>query len=187
MEHIHSVPTVSSHYTRAKSPDICYLEGNLNIKKLFRLHQIWMEEKYPDETRVRLSFYRNQFRGLRLGFQPPMTDMCSCCDHLKVALAKATPEVAVGLQAMFNEHLNQAKEGQRLMKSFVSNEDNDAKCICLDLQQTLPVPRLSTSVAYYQKKLWMYNLCIHDLRDWWSFSEVVFVGQCEALVCLGFA
>ena len=25
------------------------------------------------------------------------------------------------------------------------------------------------------------------LRDWWSFSEVVFVGQCEALVCLGFA
>ena len=26
-----------------------------------------------------------------------------------------------------------------------------------------------------------------SLRDWWSLSEVVFVGQCEALVCLGFA
>ena len=24
------------------------------------------------------------------------------------------------------------------------------------------------------------------LRDWWSFLAMVFVGQCEALVCLGF-
>ena len=25
-----------------------------------------------------------------------------------------------------------------------------------------------------------------SLRDWWSFLEVVFVGQCEVFVCLGF-
>ena len=24
------------------------------------------------------------------------------------------------------------------------------------------------------------------LRDWWSFLEIVFVGQCEVFVCLGF-
>ena len=27
---------------------------------------------------------------------------------------------------------------------------------------------------------------MRPLRDWWSFLAMVFVGQCEVLVCLGF-
>ena len=30
------------------------------------------------------------------------------------------------------------------------------------------------------------NPSLAALRDWWSFLAMVFVGQCEALVCLGF-
>lgn len=165
VQHIKSFPTVSSHYTRAKSPLMRYLEGTLNIKKMYRMYLLWMETHYPNETRVTSSFYRKTFRGFRLGFKPPMSDTCSKCDHFKVAISKETDEDR--RQVIKNEkkeHLTKAKEGQRLMKMLSKDTDDNTCCICIDLQQTLPVPRLSTSVAYYQKKLWMYNLCIHDLK-----------------------
>lgn len=34
----------------------------------------------------------------------------------------------------------------------------------MDLQQTLPCPRLTVGVAYYRRKLWVYNFCIYDLN-----------------------
>lgn len=40
--------------------------------------------------------------------------------------------------------------------------DNVA-CITVDLQQTMPLPRLSTSKAFYLRQLWFYNLGIHVL------------------------
>lgn len=164
LAHIKSVPTVSSHYTRAKSPNMRYLSGNLNIRKMFRLYLTWMEQNYPGEKKVKLSFYRKKFRGLRLGFSPPMTDTCSRCDSLKVTIKKAPPEGKGEHEAALKEHLDKAKRGQQLLKSLAADSDPAVRCICLDLQQTLPVPRLSTSVAYYKKKLWIYNLCIHDLK-----------------------
>ena len=36
--------------------------------------------------------------------------------------------------------------------------------VAMDLQQTLPCPRISTGVAYYLRKLWVYNFCVYDLQ-----------------------
>ena len=35
--------------------------------------------------------------------------------------------------------------------------------VAMDLQQTLPCPRLSVGIAYYLRKLWVYNFCILDI------------------------
>ena len=164
LQHILSFPTVSSHYTRAKSPHMRYLEGNLNIRKMYRLYMLWMEEFYPEERRVKLGFYRRKFNTFRLGFKPPMTDTCSFCDSMNVQIKKATPDLIDELKEKKKEHLRKARAGQNLMKELAKDKDPDTRCICIDLQQTLPVPRMATSVAYYQKKLWLYNLCIHDLK-----------------------
>ena len=164
-QHIKSFPTVTSHYTRAKSPLMRYLDTTLNIKKMFRMYLLWMEMNYPDEKRVTAGIYRVIFKGFRLGFKPPQSDTCSKCDHFKVALASTTDaEARQKIKDDKKQHLTKAKEGQRVMKRLSKDTNSDTRCICIDLQQTLPVPRLSTSVAYYQKKLWIYNFAIHDLK-----------------------
>ncbi|MPC67956.1 hypothetical protein E2C01_062143 [Portunus trituberculatus] len=56
------------------------------------------------------------------------------------------------------------EEGKHILKELAANDDGDCRVICFDLQQTLPVPRISTNIAYYKRKLWMYNLYIHDLK-----------------------
>ena len=39
------------------------------------------------------------------------------------------------------------------------------RVICIDLQQTLPCPRLNNSRAYFKRKIWCYDLCIYDCNQ----------------------
>lgn len=40
--------------------------------------------------------------------------------------------------------------------------NGEVECFTFDLQKTLETPSLSTSVAYYSRQLWTYNLCIYN-------------------------
>ena len=44
--------------------------------------------------------------------------------------------------------------------------------ICLDLQQALPTPRLSSNKVFYKRKLWTYNFGIHDYKTGRGFMFV---------------
>ena len=165
LEHIRSFLTVTSHYTRAKSPHMRYLAGNLNIKKMYRMYLHWMTDNYPGERKVLMSFYRMHFRRMNLGFKPPTTDSCATCDELKVKISQAATADKEALKEKLDQHVAKAKEMQQFMKRLAADKDDDTVNIVLDLQQTLPIPRISTSSAYYLMKVWMYNLCIHDLKE----------------------
>ena len=55
----------------------------------------------------------------------------------------------------------------KAMKEAEDNKKWDPKqwnAICMDLQQTQPVPRLSIGPAYYKRKLSLYTFCIYDLK-----------------------
>lgn len=95
-----------------------------------------MNTHYPGEEKVKESFYRNIFVA-------------------KFNLAEER-----------DAHKLVANEEQKLMKNLAisGNTDNSTRVICLDLQQTQPLPRLSTNEAFYKRKMWLYNLCIYDLK-----------------------
>ena len=165
VSHIKSFPTVSSHYTRAKSPHMRYMETNMSIKKMYRLYREWLYDLDVTHRPVKLDYYRRVFRGFSIGFKPPSTDTCSTCDRLKILLDACQDTVMKQrIQFELDDHMKFAKEGLAVLSDLANDDDPDTRCICIDLQQTLPLPRLTTSVAYYKRKLWVYNLCIHDLK-----------------------
>ena len=169
VEHITSLETVSSHYTRAKSPKRRYMDSNLSLPRLYVMYKHWMAEHHPDVTIVKESFYRHIFTTrFNISFKPPKTDTCSTCDEvnagIKGAVDAGNPEAENELKIILEDHKKLADEGQRMMREFGRNSDEETRVICIDLQQTQPIPKLSTSVAYYKRKMWMFNLCIHDIK-----------------------
>ncbi|KAG0710081.1 hypothetical protein GWK47_002595 [Chionoecetes opilio] len=99
-------------------------------------------------------------------FAPPSSDTCTTCDALNVAIKNdaMNPEKVAEHQRKLETHKAEANEAQRLMKSWKNNADADVRAVAVDLQQTLPTPRLSAGITYYKRKTWTYNLCIFNLK-----------------------
>lgn len=69
------------------------------------------------------------------------------------------------LQEELNNHhasADLAYESKRIDKIMAIN-DPTVKCYTFDLQQCLPTPDLHTSVAFYKRLYWTFNLTITDL------------------------
>ena len=115
-QHVKSFPTVSSHYTRAKSPLMRYLDTDMTLKKMYFLYKEWLFDTNMDEEPVKFSYYKKVVRGFRLGFKPPNTDTCSKCDRYEVSKKDAsTEEAALHIQTDWDCHLSFAKEGMKAM------------------------------------------------------------------------
>ena len=61
-------------------------------------------------------------------------------------------------------HKKLAKTAVKLLGKQNNDQDPDLMIISLDLQQTLPCPKLSVNRFYYTRKLWVYNFCIYDVK-----------------------
>ena len=170
-QHIQSLPTTTSHYRRAKSPHRLFLEHGLTVKQLYAKYVYWMEQNQFEEELVKEDYYRKIFTyEYNIGFKPPKKDTCTHCDRLKVQVEElaSKEEDTSDATAAWEEHKSIARKGQ----DFLSEQKNVVpvqgelvvKTVAMDLQQTLPCPRLSTGLAYYLRKLWVYNFCIHDIQ-----------------------
>ena len=170
-EHIQSLPTTASHYTRAKSPHRQYLEDIASVKDLYDMYKVWLSENEYEEEPVKLEYYRKVFaQEYNISFRPPKKDTCSTCDATNASMQQKRDagEDDSDLQATLDAHKALAKEAQALLgaqaKIVPTEGEPIVKSIAMDLQQTLPCPRISTGLAYYLRKLWVYNFCIHDIQ-----------------------
>ena len=57
-----------------------------------------------------------------------------------------------------------ATTGQKLLSSQATDKDLDLMVIAVDLQQILLYPKLSFNRANYTQKVWLYNLCVVDVK-----------------------
>lgn len=78
------------------------------------------------------------------------------------------------LKADHELHLRKADKAREVMKSdaLLAKSNDHYHVISFDLQKALPFPTLRTSVAYYKRNLYCYNLGVHDLNTHMAWMYV---------------
>lgn len=149
VQHISSFPAESSHYSRLSNIHKKYISPLLSVPKMHSLYlELCTSENKPPEFRVKECYYRSVFvNEFNLSFSKPRSDTCSTCD------AGISNEEHV-------ENYHSAFDSMKIDRETARTSNNVAY-ITIDLQQTQPLPKLTTSKAFYLRQLWFYNFGIH--------------------------
>lgn len=162
---IKKFPCHQSHYGPSNSNSIVkYLNPNLNIIKMYREYCLIcqaMKQRVLSEWLFR-NVFNTQFN---LKFARLKVDTCKTCDTLTTRLKCFDASEHDKWQEEKKKHLELVQK----YKSVFDKTIQDAKdsnenlgVLTFDLQRALELPRLTTSVAFYKRQLWFYNLCIYD-------------------------
>lgn len=173
-EHIKSLPTKSSHYTRCRAPHRKYLEdGPTSIKSLYLYFLEWADIFHNGVETVKQRFYEKVFTECyNISFRMPKKDTCTTCDKMAIEIkdkkseeidTKSLEETLQKHKAL-GKHVSGLLSDMALLKRPASVYEKDVvRVVAMDLQQTQPCPRVSSGMAYYLRKLWVYNFCIYDV------------------------
>ncbi|CAG9814746.1 unnamed protein product [Phaedon cochleariae] len=163
-EFITKFPVYESHNCRHHTAKK-YLPPNLNISLMYAEYKRCCE---TDQRKISSLFvFRDVFNhSFDLSFHRPQKSTCQKCDNFNIILKTELDDVKKR-NTELEKTLHQRKAGA--VKTLKKKEIDEAKnsiglkhVAVFDLQRTLPVPALSTSVAYYKRQMWVFNLCIHD-------------------------
>lgn len=164
-EFIKRFPSYELHYGKSKSnSSVRYLNPSLNIIKLYREYKLicgFRRRKILSPWKFR-HIFNTQFN---LKFHRLRADTCKTCDRMTSQLKsndgknydKLTQQKADHI-ALFE--LNQSEFNQTIKDAMEPGAHTEV--LTFDLQRALEIPCISTSVAYYKRQLWFYNLCIYD-------------------------
>lgn len=166
--HIKSFPIFESHYTRSHNPNRRYLHPDLTIKKMFNLYELHCEEngiKAVNEWTYRKIFKKD----FNLHFHQPRKDTCQKCDLLNIKIkASNNEEEKNKLTEEHDVHLRLAESARNSLKQAqeqVSRNSDYYFAFSFDLQKALPYPKLTTSVAYYKRNMYILNFGIHNFHN----------------------
>lgn len=110
--------------------------------------------------------FRNTFNTqFNLRFGRLKVDTCKTCDRIECRLKCANAREHHILEKEKEDHLAIVAKYKDIFVDTIENaiKDNEhTEVLTFDLQRALEMPRLSTSISFYKRKLWFYNLCIYD-------------------------
>ena len=167
-KHILSFPRQMSHYSRNANPNKRYLSPELNITRMHRLYlQKCDELVWPSVTE---STYRKVFcEDFNFSFGSPRSDTCKVCDTLNCHIKDSTD---VNSKAEFMKELETHHdvaelgfESLRTDTQLSQDEPTSHLVMSFDLEQNLPTPHIHTSLVFYLRQLWVYNLGIHNVSN----------------------
>lgn len=169
--HIRTFPSELSHYSRNKNIHKEYLSPLLSIKKMYELYlaEVNRDDK-PEDFKVAECTYRHIFSTkFNLSFGHPRSDTCSTCE----------------LGEVDESHVLSYRQAFDLQKSDreSSKLKSDVAYVTVDLQQTMPLPKLSVSKAFYLRQMWFYNLGIHIVTNSKDYAQ--FFTWTENIACRG--
>lgn len=164
-EFIEKCPKYKSHYGR-KDSDRDYLAPYLNIRKMYREYVTVSE--FRQRTVLSEYIFREIFNTeFNLAFKRPKTDTCKTCDEMHAKMKSGVlslEEMQQQEKRKLDHHQKVHEKKMQFEKDLIDAKNSGGKiqCYTFDLQKTLETPSLSTSVAFYRRQLWTFNLCIYD-------------------------
>ena len=167
--HINSFPAYQSHYSRKDNDQRKYLSPDLNVRKMYDLYveMCTQENRQP----VKEKFYYHVFSTkFNLHFKIPSKDTCRLCDELHCKMqVEMDEEKRRELDIQKKLHLARADQARTTLKNDQQKASDEVYVCTFDLQKALPFPKLSTSVAYYKRNLYVYNFGIHSFNKQTGF------------------
>ena len=170
-EHIQNLPVTTSHYSRVKNPHRQYLmatEKAKTIPELYQNYLAWMQVEHEGVPIVRESYYRHIFTTqYNIAFKPPQKDICNTCLNCSIRIEDIQKKGGdiTAVKEELELHKEKAVAPKNLLNRHVHQKIPGVRAIAIDLQQTLPYPKLNANKAYYLRKLWMYNFCVYDCES----------------------
>lgn len=160
------IPKYSSHYTNS---DKKYFSPDLSIPKLFDLYCHWCRKEKKCSMIVSKNIFNKIFKSYNIGIYVPRTDTCKTCDQFQVELGRSTIDENEKNLILINKNSHHARA------TFVRDKLNTATALSkvtgsllvftFDMEKTQPFPKMNTSVVFYKRQMWMYNLGIHTCHD----------------------
>lgn len=170
-EHINMFKRVPSHFCRSTTKRK-YLDRRLNVRKMWRFYKDWMSTSKPTDAIKSEKYYRFIFNTqFNLGFQRPKKDLCDLC----VVFELCSPAQREKMQQKYDEHISNKEKAKasKAADTLFAKANKDSVCYAIfDLQKVLNVPKIDASMAYYLRKLAMYNLTIYDVIQHKGFCYV---------------
>lgn len=160
IQHIDKFPRYKSHYAREQSTCM-YLRSDTTLSVMYNLY------KEGSESPVSFSKYKDIFlRHFNLKRKPLKKDTCNTCDKLEVLKNTGSLEEQNKFNLEKQNHLTLASEARNTMNTDRkrAEEDEHLEVLTFDMEKTLPLPRIPTSVVFYKRQLWLYNLGIHTAK-----------------------
>ncbi|XP_076069644.1 uncharacterized protein LOC143041537 [Oratosquilla oratoria] len=150
---IKALPLCSSHYSRTKAPNRKYLPPGSTLISLYKAYKDDLEEKQLINSVVHEHMFRDIFNSeFNISTTPPQADTCNFCDEYAIKFKMLMDEKNFTekeiLKAQKTVHDTHAKVAQRLLKAYGAEKTPKISCIAIELQQTLPTPRLTSGAQY---------------------------------------
>ncbi|KAK3931206.1 Dihydroorotase [Frankliniella fusca] len=158
-DHLNSFPHYESHYARNKT-DKKFLSNNLTLKIMYDDYC----KKHCSTTPVSRWIYEKEFHEMGLKIKPFKMDTCNTCDKLAAEIMYASNDEDRNSKLEEQKiHHTKWKLAQEIKNKDIKEAKKNEKVevICFDLQQCLPTPHLQTSIIFYKRQLWVYNLTVH--------------------------
>jgi hypothetical protein len=165
-------PKYKSHYSESNK---VYFDSSYNTKKLYNI----FIDINPG-TKVSLQIFRKHVKKYNVGFYVPKKDTCAKCDNHKAEIENPskTEDEKEEIRFIAHEHKQNATEARSKLQaatSLAKSHDNTLT-FTFDLQKTLPMPYIPTSVAYYKRQMSFLNFGINTRQNnqghMFSWTEV---------------
>lgn len=114
---------------------------------MYRFYLECDQEKLPEKFRIKYS--KLFVTKLNLSIGSPKSQTCSICDSGET-------------KEEHKENYTAAIKTLKINREKAKSLDNIV-FITIDMQQTMPLPKVTTSNALYLRQMWFYNFGIHDV------------------------